>query len=107
MGSIEASIRGGDDRIRYYASGSSLVQNGVVADQGYRRLNGRINLDYNPYDRVSLGTNVALTRSIYDRARADNNIYSPWANALANPPIQPIHTEDGGWLRRCTRTRSA
>jgi TonB-dependent starch-binding outer membrane protein SusC len=98
MGSVDASVRGGSERVRYYVAGSSLVQDGVVAAQGYRRLNGRINLDYDPLNRLSLGTNVALTRSVYDRARSDNNIYSPWANALANPPIQPIYTEDGGWF---------
>ncbi len=98
MASMEASIRGGSDRMRYYVSGSSLTQDGVVSSQGYRRLNGRINLDYDPIEKVSLGTNVALTRSIYDRAPADNNIYSPWANALAVPPIQPIYNEDGSWF---------
>ncbi|MCJ7628416.1 MAG: SusC/RagA family TonB-linked outer membrane protein, partial [Longimicrobiales bacterium] len=98
MGSVEASVRGGSDRMRYYLSGSSLMQDGVVASQGYSRLNGRINLDYDPIDKLSLGTNVALTRSIYDRAPADNNIYSPWANSLADPPIQPIYNEDGSWF---------
>jgi TonB-dependent starch-binding outer membrane protein SusC len=98
MGSVDASVRGGTERVRYYVSGSSLVQEGVVAAQGYRRLNGRINLDYDPLDRLSLGTNVSLTRSVYDRASADNSIYSPWANSLANPPIQPIYTDDGEWF---------
>lgn len=98
MASMEASIRGGSDRMRYYISGSSLTQDGVIASQGYRRLNGRINLDYAPLDKVTLGTNVALTRSIYDRAPADNNIYSPWANALAVPPIQPVYNDDGSWF---------
>jgi len=98
MANAEASIRGGGDRIRYYVSGSSLTQDGVVASQGYRRLNGRLNLDYNPTDRLSLGTNVALTRSIYDRAPADNNIYSPWANSLADPPISPVYNEDGTYF---------
>ncbi|HKJ00874.1 MAG TPA: TonB-dependent receptor [Longimicrobiales bacterium] len=98
IASMEASIRGGSERMRYYVSGSSLTQDGVVASQGYHRLNGRINLDYDPSAKVTLGTNVALTRSIYDRAPADNNIYSPWANSLAVPPIQPIYNEDGSWF---------
>jgi len=98
MGSMEASIRGGGGRVRYYASGSALTQDGVVASQAYRRLNGRLNLDYDPTDRLSLGTSVALTRSIYERAPADNNIYSPWANSLADPPIQPVYNEDGSWF---------
>ena len=78
MGNVEASIRGGTDRMRYFVSGSALTQDGMVRSQAYRRLNGRINLDYNPTDKLTLGTNVGLTRAIYDRAPADNNIYSPF-----------------------------
>lgn len=98
MSALDGSVRGGSERVRYFVAGSSLIQDGVVASQSYKRLSGRINLDYDPLDKLSLGTNVSLTRSIYDRARSDNNIYSPWANALANPPIQPVYTEDGGWF---------
>ena len=97
MGNMEVSIRGGSERMRYFVSGSSLAQDGMVRSQGYHRLNGRINLDYNPTDKLALGTNVGLTRSVYDRAPADNNIYSPWANALADPPIQPVYNEDGSY----------
>jgi TonB-dependent starch-binding outer membrane protein SusC len=98
MANMDLSVRGGSDRVRYFVAGSALTQDGMIAAQGYRRLNGRINLDYEPLDRLTIGTSVALTRSIYDRARSDNNIYSPWANALAAPPVQAIRTEDGGWF---------
>jgi TonB-dependent starch-binding outer membrane protein SusC len=98
IANMDMSIRGGTDRIRYYVSGTSLAQEGTVRSMGYNRLNGRVNLDYVPLDRLTLGTNISLTRSIYDRARADNTIYSPWSNALANPPVQPVYTEDGGYF---------
>jgi TonB-dependent starch-binding outer membrane protein SusC len=98
IASMDGSIRGGTERVRYYVAGSSLTQEGTVESMGYRRLNGRVNLDYVPLDRLTVGTNVSLTRSIYDRARADNTIYSAWSNALANPPIQPVFTEDGDYF---------
>ena len=95
ISSLEGSIRGGNDRVRYYVSGSALNQEGIIESMGYRRLNGRVNLDYQPFDKFSLGTNVSLARSVTDRARSDNTIYSAWSNAMANPPIEPIYTEDG------------
>jgi TonB-linked SusC/RagA family outer membrane protein len=95
ISNLEASVRGGNDQVRYFVSGSSLVQEGVVKAMGYQRLNGRVNLDYNPFARLSLGTNVSLARSITDRARSDNTIYSAWSNAIANPPTQPVYNEDG------------
>ncbi|MGH7551636.1 MAG: SusC/RagA family TonB-linked outer membrane protein, partial [Longimicrobiales bacterium] len=83
---------------RYYVSGSSILQEGIIQAMGYRRLNGRVNLDYQPLNRLTLGTNVALGRSVTDRARSDNTIYGAFANAIANPPITPVFTEDGDYF---------
>src|SRR5690606_39430211 len=52
--------------------------------------------------RLDLGTNISLARSITDRARSDNNIYSPWANAIANAPIFPVFNEDGSYFTETT-----
>jgi TonB-dependent starch-binding outer membrane protein SusC len=98
MSSLEASVRGGSERVRYYVSGNSLLQEGIIQSMGYQRLNGRLNLDYQPYDRLTLGTNIALARRITERAVADNSIYSPWSNGMAVPPIQPVFTEDGNYF---------
>jgi TonB-dependent starch-binding outer membrane protein SusC len=98
ISNLEGSVSGGTDRVRYFVSGSSLIQEGIIQAMGYQRLNGRVNLDYNPFDRLTLGTNVSLGRSVTDRARSDNTIYSAWSNALANPPIEPVYTEDGDYF---------
>ncbi len=95
--SFEGSVRGGTERVRYYVSGSSILQDGIIESMGYRRLNGRINLDYQPLERLTLGTNVGLAHSVTDRARSDNTIYGAFANAIANPPIEPVFTEDGDY----------
>jgi TonB-linked SusC/RagA family outer membrane protein len=97
ISSLEGSVRGGTERVRYYVSGSSILQEGIIQSMGYRRLNGRVNLDYQPLERLTLGTNIALARSVTDRARSDNTIYGAFANAIANPPITPVFTEDGDY----------
>jgi TonB-dependent starch-binding outer membrane protein SusC len=91
------SIRGGTERVRYYVAGSALQQGGIVEGYAYDRLNGRMNLDYVPTSRLTLGTNVALTRSVSDRARGDNTIYGPFANAIANPPVERVFLDDGSY----------
>lgn len=93
--SLDGSIRGGTERARYYVSGSAMDQEGIVRAQGYQRLNGRLNLDYVPTTKLTLGTNVALAQGIMQRARSDNTIYGALPNAMANPPIQPVYTNDG------------
>jgi TonB-linked SusC/RagA family outer membrane protein len=98
VSSTFASIAGGTERSRYFVSGSRFAQDGLVQPQGYERLGGRVNLDYSVSDRITLGTSVGLTRSVTDRAAADNNIYSPFANAIAAAPIEPIF--ENGELHR-------
>jgi TonB-dependent starch-binding outer membrane protein SusC len=95
ISNMDVSVRGGTDRVRYFVSGSALNQEGTVRAMGFSRLNGRMNLDYVPMDRLTLGTNVALTQSVTNRARSDNTIFGPFANALAAPPIHPVFNEDG------------
>jgi TonB-linked SusC/RagA family outer membrane protein len=92
---MELAVRGGTERVKYYVSGAMLDQDGTIEAMGYGRLNGRVNLDYQPFDKLSLGTNVSLTRSLNRRTRSDNTIYSAWSNAIANPPIEPVYDENG------------
>jgi len=95
---FDGSIRGGSERVRYYVSGSTFDQQGIVHGFAYQRLNGRVNLDYVPTDRMTLGTNVSLARGVVDRQRGDNTIYGPFANAIANPPVQPVFNDDGTYF---------
>jgi TonB-linked SusC/RagA family outer membrane protein len=95
ISSMTGSIAGGTDRARYFVSGSHFNQDGIVQGYGYERLNSRVNLDYSATDRLSLGTNVALTRSVTQRTRGDNTIYGPFANAIATRPYEPVYNEDG------------
>ena len=44
-------------------------------------------ISYALNDKLTLGTSIGLTRSVNDRAASDNNIYSPFANAIASAPI--------------------
>lgn len=99
VASMTGSIAGGTDRARYFVSGSFFDQDGIVQGYGYERLNGRLNLDYSATDRLSLGTNVALARSVTQRTRGDNTIYGPFANAIANPPYQTVFDPDGSYTR--------
>lgn len=91
----DLTIRGGTDRVRYFVSGTRYWQRGIVLGTGFERYNGRLNLDYQPTNRLTLGTNVAVANGLIDRQRNDNTIYGPFANALANPPIEPIYLPDG------------
>ncbi len=91
VSNMSGSIAGGNEKARYYISGTWFNQDGIVQGFGYNRVNGRINLDYSVTDAVTLGTNVALTHAVTDRMASDNTIYGPFSNAIANAPIDPIY----------------
>ena len=95
ISSMEASVRGGMDRVRYYVSGSFLDQEGTTAELGYEKLNARVNLDYTPADRLTLGTNIALARSVNHRGTNDNTIIGGIATAMAMAPNIPVRHPDG------------
>src|SRR5690606_10767162 len=97
ISAMSGSIAGGTDRARYYVSGSLFDQEGIVLRSGVARLSGRLKLDYVATDRLALGTNIALARSVHRRVRGDNTIFGPFANAIANPPFQPVYDEDGNY----------
>ncbi|HEY0808815.1 MAG TPA: SusC/RagA family TonB-linked outer membrane protein, partial [Longimicrobiales bacterium] len=97
MSNLEGAVRGGSDRVRYYVAGNLIDQDGTVAVMGYERINGRVNLDYQPFEKLSLTTNVSLGRSVTARGRNDNTIYGAFANATATPPIEPVYTDNGDY----------
>lgn len=58
------SIRGGKDKVNYYASLNYFDQDGVVKSSGYKRYGAKINLNINPFEQLQLGINL---NSTYDR----------------------------------------
>jgi TonB-dependent starch-binding outer membrane protein SusC len=97
ISSFEAAVRGGTDKVRYFVSGNVLDQEGTQSDLGYDKLNARVNLDYAPADRLSLGTNIALTRALSLRAQNDNTIQGGLANAIAMAPTVPVRDSAGNF----------
>jgi TonB-linked SusC/RagA family outer membrane protein len=91
----QLSVSGGDDKINYYVSGSYFDQTGIVIGSDFKRLSGRVNLEAKASEKLKIGANLSFGRSDIHRIYGDNTIYGPLANALANPPIEPVYNTDG------------
>ncbi|PAP78420.1 SusC/RagA family TonB-linked outer membrane protein [Rubrivirga marina] len=89
------AIRGGDERTRYYLSGSYFDQQGVVIGSGYERANARLNFDFNATNRLYLKSSLTLSREANNRIENDNTIRGVLTNAIANPPDVPVRNPDG------------
>lgn len=57
------AIRGGTDRTQYSISLSTLDQQGIIVNSGFKRYQGRINLDQTVNSKLKVGINVNYTNS--------------------------------------------
>lgn len=56
------SVNGGSDKIKYFSSINFFNQEGVIKTSGYKRIDGRLNLEYKG-DNLSLGMNMSTSYS--------------------------------------------
>ena len=93
----DVNVSGGDAKTRFYLSGTFNDQKGIIIGNRFRRGSLRLNLDHSIYEKLRVGINMSLTRSVNDRVSDDNAFANPLQlNAL--PPLQPIYDPTSGRL---------
>lgn len=93
--SHQLTISGGNSQTQFYASGGYYKQEGAIINTGYERYNLRTNIAHQVNNRLNVAANIALSTSNTERATGDNNIYSPWINAISVSPDFSIYDADG------------
>jgi len=97
------SVRGGNDKTRYFMSGSMFDQKGIVLGGGFTRYQGRINLDQNINQQVKIGVNInytyAKTFGQVALASNENNISSYlFYNAWGYRPVTGDPAQDATFV---------
>lgn len=82
-------IQSGNDKTKYALSLGHFFQDGIVPSSNFRRFTGRLNVDQKLSEKVSLGANIAYTRS--DRTIADGTFNS----FITMPPLSEVYNSDG------------
>jgi TonB-linked SusC/RagA family outer membrane protein len=67
-----ASVSGGSDATRYFASASRKYDGGIAVNTGALRDNARINLDQNISSRLQARIDLGYTRSVANRGLSNN-----------------------------------
>ncbi|MCC5920592.1 MAG: TonB-dependent receptor [Cyclobacteriaceae bacterium] len=88
------SANGGDEKTRFYISGQYTDQDGILIKNNLERISGRLKLEHKASERVSLGMNMSLSRTVNNRVAPDNEFANPM-QLVAQPPITPIRNEFG------------
>jgi len=90
----DLSFSGGNEKTRYYISGSWFDQEGIVLGTDFSKISGRVNLDQKISEKFSITTNLGVTRSVNNRKEGDQSLNGPVPNALSLPAIYPVYNDD-------------
>lgn len=88
------SVSGGDDKTKYFFSGSYNKTIGIVDSNSLERLTARSNLSHKVSSRFTAGMNIGFSRSLIDRVQDDNSFTTP-LQSVAQAPISQARLEDG------------
>lgn len=91
---LDISASGGDAKTRFFISGQVDDQEGIIIDNAFERISGRLNLDHSASDKLDLGLNLSLARTVNDRLSTDNAFSTP-IQLVALPPVQRAFNDDG------------
>ena len=100
---VDMSAQGGNDKLRYYASGSYNNQEGILVSNGIEKISARLNIDNKVSKLVDLGFALSLNRTNIDQVSADNAFSTPM-QLVALSPITPPRDEDGIYYNTPTTT---
>jgi len=98
---MNISASGGNAETRFYISGHYSNSDGIVINNAYKLLSGRLNIDHQANDKLSFGAKFYLARSQNDRISNDDAFSTP-VQLDAQPPIQPIYDPNTGKLNANT-----
>ncbi|WP_350213915.1 TonB-dependent receptor [Gracilimonas sp.] len=91
---FDLSASGGDDKTRFRVSGQYSGQEGIIIDNTFDRISGRLNLDHTANDKVQIGTNLNVVKSVNNRLSTDNAFSTP-IQLVALPPVQRPFNDEG------------
>lgn len=91
---FDLNASGGNEKTRFYMSGSYSNQEGILIGNRFERMSGRINLDHSASDKFKFGLQMGLSRTLNDRV-ADDNAFATPMQAVAQPPITPVRDPNG------------
>lgn len=97
--SYELSATGGNEKTRFFLSGSLFDQESIVKPSAFTRYSFRINLDQFVNDKLKLGTSTSLVRTARNVSSNDNNPVGVINSALFPRSLLPVFNEDGTYAK--------
>jgi TonB-linked SusC/RagA family outer membrane protein len=90
----DLSAQGGNDKLKFFASGSYSNQEGILVSNGIRKFSGRLNVDNKVNKFMDMGLSLSITKTLIDHVSADNAFSTPM-QLVAESPITPVRDLEG------------
>ncbi len=91
---VNLSARGGSEKTTFYTGISYNKEDGILVNNDFQRISGRLNINHKASKYVELGMNMSLTRTILNRVANDNAFATP-LQLTALPSVQAAYDETG------------
>jgi TonB-linked SusC/RagA family outer membrane protein len=99
----DLSAQGGNDKLKFFASGSYSNQEGILVSNGIQKVSGRLNIDDKVNNFIDMGLALSITKTIIDQVSADNAFSTPM-QLVAMSPITPVRDLNGKLYNTPTTT---
>ncbi|MEO8472332.1 MAG: TonB-dependent receptor [Chryseolinea sp.] len=95
MQQYQMSVTGGDDNTSFYISGAYRDEQGIQLHNKFTRLSAVMNVDQRLTDKLSIGTNLTISRSMNMRVKGDNFLDGVYSGAIKSLPFNVPYDENG------------
>ena len=85
MQQLDMQLSGGTDKTKFFMSGQYLNQTGTLIGNKLQRISGRVNVDHQASDWLSVGLSMSLARTDNQRLPDDNAFSNPLQMAALTP----------------------
>jgi TonB-linked SusC/RagA family outer membrane protein len=92
---VDASVSGGNEKMKYYISGNYFNQDGVVINNVFKRYSTRANFSINLSNRIKFTNNFSFSK-FKQRGITDGTLWeAPFYAAILLPPTIPVYDNNG------------
>lgn len=87
---MQLNVAGGNDKTTFYISGGYTDQTAIIILNDFERLSGRLNLAHQASDKLDLGINLSLSRTVLSEVPVDWDFAAP-GGIISQSPLQPLY----------------
>jgi TonB-linked SusC/RagA family outer membrane protein len=87
---FDFSASGGTDKTKFFTSLTWSDQDGILVGNRFQKMGTRLNVDHEATDKLSIGVNFSLSRTVNYRLADDNAFSTPLQMVALSPMTPPV-----------------